>query len=208
MNPNQDRHRNLYEDPLAVLLWWYDLAIFAMMFPSNSIIVFLRRNLGYRLMRPWVFLIVFFPLMFTAITGYAALSQGSSPPVYSRSNAGYGQPSYGQPATPAPEPESPSRVPYVMLGLFALSMETLALVHRRRGWRLVFRNPDPVHSMSRGDSYLAMLLNWLSSKEFKIGGKSRTARANRPALSGFPPCRNGSCNATSNRRLSACLASF
>lgn len=48
--------------------------IVALMFPSNSMIVFFRRNPGYRLMKPWVMGLVFIVLMSYALAGLAASS--------------------------------------------------------------------------------------------------------------------------------------
>jgi len=138
MNPRNDRHRNLYEDPLACLIWWWDLMILGLMFPSNSVIVFLRKNLGYRLMRPWIFGAIFLFLAFTGFGGFVSfiLSGGATGGI----ETGGGS---------------------MPLLIYALALAVLAFIHRRRGWKLVLRKDDPVHTMSRGDSYLAMLLPFI-----------------------------------------------
>ncbi|MBV9468269.1 MAG: hypothetical protein JOZ57_03430 [Abitibacteriaceae bacterium] len=126
------KQKNIYDDPLSVLFWWYDLAIFVLMFPSNSVIVFLRRNLGYRVIRPWMFQLTFLVLLGLSSMGVtsAVLSGGATSIV-----------------TP--------------LLIFALLMGGLAFYHRRRGWELLFDEPNPIHSMSRGDSHLAKVLPML-----------------------------------------------
>ena len=148
MNPNQDRHRNLYSDPLAVLLWWYDLAIFALMFPSNSVILFLRKNMGYRLLRPWILGMV--SLFLLSLSGLAsALSSLSSPLARANYPSGAG------------DVAGPSNGPAHAVLAFVVLMGILAWIHRSRAWDLVFRDSDPVHTMSRGDSFLAKPLGRL-----------------------------------------------
>jgi len=129
LNGNNDRHRNMYEDPVACLFWWYDLVIFICMFPSNAVLVWIRSGLGYRLMKPWVFWTIFLVLMGTAMSGLSA-------------SALTGEGAAGN---------------YAVL-IYALGMGVLAFYHRKRGWTRAFDPVDPLHSMSRGDSYLAKFL--------------------------------------------------
>ncbi len=135
MNQRNDRHHNMYEDPLACLLPWWFMMQFFLMFPSNSVIVFLRSNLGYRLMKPWVFGVIFLFLFFAGFGGMTtfALAGGAG-----RSGATDG-----------------GSFP---LACYALALGGLAIYHRRKGWKLIFRKVDPVHTMSRGDSHLTKAL--------------------------------------------------
>ena len=127
-----DKHRNLYEDPLSVLFQWYDFVIFLMMFPSNSVLVFLRKNLGYRLMRPWVFGAVFLILWAMGSTGALFASYAGS--------------------------EGSAVASNVATCAFAIAMAVFAFFQRRNAWKLVFRDKDPIHTMSRGDSRLCAIL--------------------------------------------------
>ncbi len=124
--------KNIYQDPLSVLFWWWDLAIFALMFPSNSLIVFCRHKLGFRLMRPWVFGLTFCVLMVISFAGTAATNASSEI-----------------------SPGASSSSPITPLGVFAIVMLGLSIYHRRRGWKLIFDTATPWHSMSRGESYLS-----------------------------------------------------
>jgi hypothetical protein len=134
MNPRNDRHHNMYEDPLACLLPWWAMMQFFLMFPSNSVIVFLRSNLGYRLMKPWVFGVIFLFLWLAGIGGLAAFSFAGG--------SGNGGSSGGT----------------LPLLCFALGLGGLAIFHRRRGWKMVFSKTNPLHTMSRGDSHLVKVL--------------------------------------------------
>jgi hypothetical protein len=129
-----DRPKNIFEDPLSVLFTWYDFTIFLLMFPSNSVLVFFRNNLGYRLMRPWMFWV-------TAIGLFIAGGYEQSPgAIYAQS----------QGLSPLWS--------YLPLDIYIVAMGVLAFINRRTGWNLVFRDPDPIHTMSRGDSYLSKVL--------------------------------------------------
>jgi hypothetical protein len=122
---NQDRHRNLYEDPAAVLMPNYDLNIFLMAIISHSVLLFLRRDIGYRLLQRWVFCTLVLVL----------------------SGAGY------MSAT-APHASARSQEGGLVMILFAVAMAYLFVYHRRRALKAAFRDVDPVHSMSRGNSLL------------------------------------------------------
>ena len=130
---NDDRHRNLYENPLRCLFWWYDPLEISMMGPSNSVLVFLREGMGVRLMQPWIFGIMFVFLWFCGTGGVAAST------LFSGGTNG-------------------AAINGTPLLLFALAMGALAIYHRRKGKELFFRPIDPVHTFSRGNSHLAKVL--------------------------------------------------
>lgn len=88
-----------------------------------SVMVYLRTNLGYRLMQKPHLL---GPVLYHGIFGYFILTNVHLPP---------GERQGG-----------------LAMLVFAAGMLVLNGIHVRRGWRLAFRETNPVHTMSLGDS--------------------------------------------------------
>lgn len=132
MNALPDRPRNLYDDPIAALIGspLYKLIIVLCMIQSNNAIVFFRYRIGRRIMRGWIFQLLFVILLI--------VSGGTD--VWLK---------------PVGEWDCDSAVIF-----YALVMGILAIYHHNVGKELTETdNPDEVlHTMARGDSYLMVLM--------------------------------------------------
>lgn len=107
---------------------------------STSVLVYLRINIGYRLVDGRA---LAFPFLLHLILGYITY-HAQYLPDYARQGG-------------------------LAMMIYAAGILVLSGVHSRRGMRLAFREPNPVHSMSLGDS---LFLYSYMFRRLRLGGRA------------------------------------
>lgn len=132
LHSTTERPINLYDDPISFVMdnLAYKFAIVLCMLQSNSVLVFLRHRIGRRIMRGWIFQMLFVFLICASGLGVFFTHDSIDVP----------------------------------LAIYALLMGLLAIYHHSVGKELT-EVPDPnlrLHTMSRGDSHLMLLMSVIS----------------------------------------------
>lgn len=141
-SPEPDRHRNLFDDMTVAFteMKIYKFMIFLAMAQSNNVILFLRYDIGLRVLQSWTLQVAFFFLLFVSGFGGTLLS-----------------------------PFRPWQLDG-WLFTYALFMGLLAWVHVDIARELAEhddrRHPLGLHTRARGDSFLTPLLGAFPSVGF------------------------------------------
>lgn len=134
-----NRNTNIYDNPIETLSSKYDQSLFLMACMSHSVLVLLRRNIGVRLLQPWVGVAISLTIM---IIGYATAS--------------------------VPSANQNMEVGGAAMMIFGMVVGLLFQARRKESLKVSLNPDNHIHTKSRGESVLYPFFQRLRIPEWKV----------------------------------------
>jgi hypothetical protein len=133
----RQRERNLWDDPIEASSPQYDMMIFVLACLSNAATILCRYNVGFRMLQPWVYRL---HIAFLLYVGYWMIHAGDDATVTTRTDG-------------------------FCLWVLAVGIAIKFWWLRARAQKMAYDPVNPLHTRSRGNSYMTKNLRLLRIPE-------------------------------------------